>query len=103
MTNSVRVATFNSLAEAEIARGILEANHIPCVVYGYSSERPHLNLSMGVPIAVAPHDHAKASELLAISFNGSLAQGAQWACTQCTETIEAQFVQCWNCGANRPI
>lgn len=98
-----KVATYSSLAEAEIAKGILEANGIPSVIYGYSNERPHLNFSMGVPIAVAAHHQAKAAELLKISFDGSLEQGAAWVCAACAEHIEAQFVQCWNCGENRPI
>lgn len=27
-------------------------------------------------------------------------RGESWVCSQCGETVEAQFTQCWNCGAD---
>lgn len=29
--------------------------------------------------------------------------GPDWHCESCGETIEAQFAQCWHCGAMKPF
>ena len=31
----------------------------------------------------------------------SLKSGEAWKCSQCAESCEAQFTQCWRCGAYR--
>ena len=36
-------------------------------------------------------------EVLAVAADGSV-----WACPGCEEVIEAQFTDCWNCGATQP-
>jgi len=29
--------------------------------------------------------------------------GLPWTCSGCSETVEAQFTACWNCGAAKPV
>ena len=100
----VVVWNFSSLTDAEIGKGMLEANGIPAELYGYSHDRPNLNLSMGVELAVSPEQAEQAKQLLAPTF----VEGKQapteptWTCTVCGEICEAQFTECWKCGAPKP-
>ena len=34
---------------------------------------------------------------------GEAPVGPDWVCESCSEPIEGQFAQCWNCGAARPF
>ncbi len=48
------------------------------------------------------HDLATAEQLLeALQAASTLAQRG-WTCAACGEELEAQFTECWSCGAERP-
>ena len=100
----VVVWTFSNLTDADIGKGMLDANGIPAELYGYSHERPNLNLSMGVELAVSPEQAEEAKHLLAQTFLDSKQAPIEpmWTCTVCGEICEAQFTQCWKCGAPKP-
>ena len=100
----VVVWTFSSLTDAEIGKGMLDANGILAELYGYSHDRPNLNLSMGVELAVSPEQAEEAKHLLAETFldNQPAPTEPPWTCAVCGELCEAQFTQCWKCGAPRP-
>ena len=100
----VVVWNFSSLTDADIGKGILKANGIPAELYGYSHERPNLNLSMGVELAVSPEQAKEAKHLLAQTFlDGKQAPlEPPWTCMVCGEVCEAQFTECWKCGAPKP-
>jgi hypothetical protein len=95
-----------NLAEAHLIAGFLRAEGIPCEVRG-----EHLMAAYGeLPITyetlpsiwVAPQDRLKARQRIEQALHG-LASGTRWVCPNCLETIEAQFTECWSCGASRPI
>lgn len=49
-------------------------------------------------------DDAEAARAESILREGRLPQspgGTGWRCAACGETLEAQFTQCWHCGAMR--
>jgi hypothetical protein len=45
-------------------------------------------------------DEARARQLL--DELRAPATGPTWVCEHCGETLEAQFGECWQCGARRP-
>ncbi len=47
-----------------------------------------------------PRDEARAQALLQELLQPPDAPA--WLCDRCSETIEPQFGECWNCGAVRP-
>ena len=46
-------------------------------------------------------DAERAERVLRASAAGPQARGAPWRCADCGEVCEAQFTQCWRCGAYR--
>jgi hypothetical protein len=60
----VKIKSFNSAIEAELAKGQLEANGIKAMISGNDPMRPHLELSMGVGLFVAEKDVGKAKAIL---------------------------------------
>ena len=98
------VWTFSNLTDAEIGQGLLNANGIQAKVYGYSHDRPNLNLSMGVQLAVNFAQATDAKHLLALTFveGQHMPTEPQWTCAACGEVSEAQFEQCWDCEAPKP-
>jgi hypothetical protein len=46
-------------------------------------------------------DHARAKELIEAFMNGPIADGQEWVCTKCGESIGQQLSECWNCGKER--
>lgn len=65
--SSVRVGRFLSRAEAEVARGLLEANGVPAVVVGDDGGGVHPDISYGyggVALGVHPDDVEEARTLL---------------------------------------
>ncbi len=66
MSGLVKVATFGNRPEAEIAKGMLEANGIRTVLSADDAGgwRPELTFTMGVRLLVAEDDVEVARELL---------------------------------------
>lgn len=46
-------------------------------------------------------DAERAERILRSGSAGTEARGAPWHCADCGEVSEAQFTQCWRCGAYR--
>ena len=50
---------------------------------------------------VAELDFERAQELIEQELHGPGLQEPPWKCRACGEEIEGQFMECWNCGADR--
>jgi hypothetical protein len=50
---------------------------------------------------VDERDETLARKLIEAASKGPPAGAANWRCHACGETLEAQFTQCWRCGATR--
>ncbi|TKC83965.1 DUF2007 domain-containing protein [Trinickia terrae] len=50
---------------------------------------------------VDERDEALARRLIEAASKGPPDGAATWRCHACGETLEAQFTQCWRCGATR--
>jgi rubrerythrin len=46
-------------------------------------------------------DYARAKEMIEAFMNGPTAEGQEWVCTECGESICQQLSECWNCGKER--
>jgi len=95
-----------NLTEAHLIAGFLAAEGIVCEVRG-----EHLMAAYGeLPITydtlpaiwLAPEDRARARQRIEQALHGTGA-GLGWVCPGCLEKLEAQFTECWNCGAPRPV
>lgn len=94
-----------TLAEAHIIKGVLDAEGIASVVRG-----EHLVGIQGeIPVTadtlpsvwVPDSDAERASQLVEEILQGSI-QGDAWTCPGCGEEIEGQFTECWQCGTSHP-
>ena len=47
-------------------------------------------------------DDSKADEAKLIISGAGQPAGESWTCPSCSETVEAEFGQCWSCQAYRP-
>ena len=47
-------------------------------------------------------DAERARRIIQAYLHSDQAELKDWKCPQCGETIEGQFSQCWNCGADYP-
>ena len=93
-----------NLAEAHLIAGFLRAEGIVCEVRG-----EHLMAGYGeLPITydtlpsiwVASEDRTRARQRIEQALHG-LSSGMSWVCPNCLEKLEAQFTECWSCGASR--
>ena len=94
---------FNSEIEAELTRQRLEASGIEAYVSkdDAGGARPDLQLIRGVRLLVSKDDIETAKELLQPEgFEGTAAEES-WTCPNCSEKIEEQFTECWQCGTSR--
>lgn len=96
-------------AQAHLLRGLLEAEGIPAAVvgeYGFNvrGEAPITEETLPRVCVVNAEDAIRAREI-AVGFDrggpGPSSTEARWICSQCGEQIEAQFGECWKCGASR--
>ena len=46
-------------------------------------------------------DYARAKEMIEAFMDGSTAEGQEWVCTECGESVGHQLCECWNCGKER--
>lgn len=96
--------------EAHWLAGLLESQDISARVegeltFGARGEAP-LDGSTLPQIVVDDEDAERAAEVIrdALSKKGSATAGAaDWVCAACAESVEAQFTECWKCGAARPL
>jgi len=98
-----RIYSSFNLAAVHHAKNLLEAEGIRAVV-----RNEMLSSAMGeLPPAecqvelwvVREADAQRAEALLQEAFSPKT--GPPWHCRSCGETVEAQFTQCWRCGAFR--
>jgi hypothetical protein len=85
-------------------QSLLEANGIKTFIrnqYGSSvmGEVPFVEV---VPqlFVLEERDVARAHELLKLD-QPSAAEGGDWVCPECSVDVDANFIRCWNCGAER--
>ena len=99
-----RVYSSHNLAAVHHAKNVLEAQGIRALV-----RNQFLSSAMGeLPPAeclielwvLREADVPGAESALREAF--SVKSGPTWACKRCGESCEAQFTQCWKCGAFRP-
>lgn len=87
------------------ARNLLEAEGIRCVVKNEllssaAGELPPAECQIELWV-LRDEDAAQAERLSRLGRPPDA--GAQaWRCTQCGESLEAQFTHCWRCAAPRP-
>jgi len=100
-----RILSSHDLISVHHARNLLEAAGIAAVV-----RNELLSSAMGeLPPAECQAelwvlDAGEADRAERILREGRLpdtAEGHSWRCLRCGETLEAQFTQCWHCGATR--
>lgn len=100
----VRAYVAANLAQAHLIRGFLDSEGIFSIVRG-----EHLVAIQGeVPITmdtlpsiwVNPADSARARELIELGLRSEVGSD-DWTCPSCSEPIEGQFTECWQCGAPR--
>lgn len=98
---TVVIATFTNLPEAEAARSRLDSLGISAEVTrdDVGGMHPHFDLSRGVKLLVNAEDEAAARQTLT-DLNDSPPAPA-WACPACGEQVEGNFNTCWNCGRDR--
>lgn len=89
-----------SQPEAESARSVLEAAGIQASVRG--RERPGAGGLFGhrSSVWVALSDATAARALLKDA--GEPDPRGPWGCPACGEPLDAEFTECWKCGADRP-
>ena len=96
-------------AQAHLLRGLLEAEGIEAVVIGefgfnVRGEAPMTEETLPRVCVVNAAD-AERGRAIAVSFDAGgpgAGPAASWTCPQCGEAIEAQFGECWKCGASKP-
>lgn len=94
-----------SLPDVMHFRNLLAERGIACHVRNYHSasvlgELPFLEVAPELCVLDA-RDAALARRVIATSGVPQDATRGDWNCTACGEHLEAQFSQCWHCGAER--
>lgn len=96
-------------AQAHLLRGLLEAEGIEAAVVGeyafnVRGEAPMTEETLP-KVCVVNAEDAERARAIAVGFDRGEPAGAStetnWICSQCGEQIEAQFGECWKCGASR--
>ena len=101
------VYTAQDQEDAYMVRDLQVANGFDVVVRG------EFLVGFGLPLAdrypsvwVKNNDDFDAARVLVEEFLRARAEAAahpkMWDCPKCGETLEEQFAQCWQCGAERP-
>lgn len=94
----------NSLAQAHLIKGFLDAEGIFAVVrgehlVGIAGEIP-ITMDTLPSIWVGEDDRDRARALIDEALKSEEVL-EEWTCPECSEVVEGQFTECWNCGANR--
>lgn len=102
-----RVFVGQNPAEAHFIRGLLEGAGISCEIrnehlFGARGEIP-VSSDFLPSVWVLESDVGTVADVLRDFEEGEQTSGPSWTCPKCGETLEAQFTDCWNCGAARPI
>jgi len=101
-----RIYTAKHPTEAHLVRGMLEADGIRAEVKGDQLYGAFGELPVLPTVWILDHTLAAHADQLVIEFlRGTAARRyvhERWTCTNCGETLEGQFTECWKCGASRP-
>ncbi len=92
----------NSLAQAHLIKGFLDAEGIFAVVrgehlVGIAGEIP-ITMDTLPSIWVGDDDRDRARELIDKTLKSELVF-EDWTCPECGEEVEGQFTECWQCGS----
>jgi hypothetical protein len=95
--------------EAHLVKGLLEANGITAVVRGESlfgarGEVPSTADTLPSVWVEDENEALRARDVMSEYERGRTPEKPDmaWICPACSERIEAQFTECWHCGAGRP-
>jgi hypothetical protein len=94
----------NSLAQAHLIKGFLDAEGIFALVrgehlVGIAGEIP-ITMDTLPSIWVGEDDRDRARALIDEALKSELVF-EDWTCPECGETVEGQFTECWQCGSDR--
>lgn len=94
--------------EAHLVRGFLLSHGISAEVRGEFLTSGWGDLPLDVCSVWVCDDtqFERARALLETMLSGRLARqlrGESWTCPDCEEMLEGQFMQCWACGAGKPV
>jgi hypothetical protein len=103
----ISIATFATPEEAEIGRGVLDAEGIPSFLENSNTVGMlwHLGNATGWVKLLVSEDHAgRAAELLQPSRNGDATEthSGPWT-SACGAEVDAGFNTCWQCGASHAL
>jgi len=104
-----KIYTAKNPIDAHLLKGALEGENIQVIVQGdfLWSARGELPISQDTCPSVwiiDDADYEKALQIIEDFRSQEMAgdiQTEEWKCDNCSETNEAQFLECWNCGASR--
>ncbi len=99
--------TARHAAEAHLIRGYLESHGVHTIVRGefLTGGIGELPADICKVWVVKDDEHEHADALVRQFLQGDAARTyahQHWCCAQCSEQLEGQFTECWNCGAARP-
>ncbi len=100
-----RVYANQGLALVYHFKNLLESAGIACMLknemlFMASGELPPIAVWPEIWVNDSQYDEAKA--IIEQALSEDTRRGSPWKCPHCGESHEAQFTECWNCGASRP-
>ena len=100
----VRVFSSISRVAVEQRKALLQSRGVACEVKNeYQVAMGHVPADCWPELWVVDDSRLdEARQLLADFSDPEEVQGSSWLCQGCGEQIEAQFGECWHCGATRP-
>jgi len=92
-------------AEAHLVKGLLQSAGIFAevrseILSGVIGEIP-MTIESRPSVWVRDEDLPRAKEILADFNRERTENGEAWQCADCGEVLDAQFTDCWRCGAAR--
>ncbi len=97
-------------AEAHIVKGLVETHDIPCILKGEQLFAGRGGLPAGLDtqpsVWVVDNRDCKMAGQIAMEYDRALTSeigdnDRQWRCPVCSEEIDAQFSECWQCGQEK--
>ena len=102
-----RVFTARHPTEAHLIANMLSARGIRAEVRGEAlfSTRGEVPVTASTLPSVWVIDEGQVTEALALLRDraSTFSDDQPWTCPRCGESVESQFTQCWNCGAEIPL
>ena len=100
-----QVYSAESIVQVTHVRNLLEAQGIRCELRnerlsGVIGDIPFLET--WPELWVDELDFDRAQELIEQEVHGPGLDEPSWKCPSCSEVVEGQFSECWNCGTGKP-